>query len=276
MLVEPGDVVQIDGGLVIVTSVKGDKASVAPVSDFKGKSPHALKNGINAQITNNRLFERRGESGLADFLKGSSEDKSQKAKGKTKLELGDQIYYRGQSCTVFEVEPDCAWIGSPDGQTWKDDRWFNEHFFKDCLGHQIIRLTPEEREANLKNFIALRKSPQGESENSDENKPHIEVMKSAKTKKSTSTKTTTKARKSTKATIITAAATAAESKAKVAKGSFSGSSKFIRSLVDAGKDLDAVVSSMKEKYPSMPLRMVKERFENQSSLAAAAAAKEAK
>jgi len=180
MNTEIGDVIQIDGGLVIVTSIKGDRANILPVSEFKGRRPHALDNGINIEISRDRLFERRGEGGLADFLKAQAEAKSGKHKGKIKTEPGDVLCYQGCVCTVFSADANGCAIGNLDGNVWQDDRWLNEFFFQDCTCHKLVRLNAEERAANLKQFLSQRKSPLPEAETSDAETPHTEIMKTEK------------------------------------------------------------------------------------------------
>lgn len=176
-----GDVVQIDGGLVIVTSIKGDRANILPVSEFKGRRPHALDNGINVDISRDRLFERRGEAGVATFLAEQAETKSGKHKGKIKAECGDRLCYEGGVCTVFQVTADGCVLGDLDGNVWQDDRWLSEFFFRDCVCHQLVRLNEKERAENLVHFLSQRKSPLPETETSDETEtPHIEIMKTEK------------------------------------------------------------------------------------------------
>jgi hypothetical protein len=182
MLTEIGDVVQIDGGLVIVTSIKGDRANIAPVSEFKGRRPHALDNGINIDISRDRLFERRGEAGLADFLKAQAEAKDEKRKGKIKPEPGDILCYQGRVCTVLSVDASGCAIGDLDGNEWRDGRWLSEFFFQDCTCHKLVRLNADERAANLKQFLSQRKSPLLEAETSDEvETQHIETMRATAT-----------------------------------------------------------------------------------------------
>lgn len=189
---EIGDVVQIDGGLVIVTAVKGDRASVAAISDFKGKKPHALEHGINPEISKDRLFERRGATGLAMFFKEQNELKTGKKKGLIKLEPGDLLCYEGRLCTVTAVDEKTATLGDLDGNVWQDERWLNQIFFQDCTCHQLFRLDAEARAENLKQFLAQRKSPSPEAETSDTTEtPHIETMSTKK-----STKKVKKANKS--------------------------------------------------------------------------------
>jgi hypothetical protein len=179
-----GDVVQIDGGLVIVMSIKGDRANIKPVTEFKGRRPHALDNGINVDISRDRLFERRGEAGVADFLAEQAEAKSGKHKDKIKAECGDMLCYEGGFCTVFQVTADGCVLGDLDGNVWQDDRWLSEFFFRDCVCHQLVRLNEKERAENLVHFLSQRKSPLPETETSDETEtPHIETVKT-KTDKS--------------------------------------------------------------------------------------------
>ena len=250
MKASPGDVIQIDGGLVIVTSVKGDKAEVLPVSDFKGRQPHALKNGINAEISRDRLFESRGEEGLAAFIQARSE--TDKHKGFIKLEPGDQLCHGGELRTVISVTSEDAIIGNLAGQEFSEERWLNEYFFQDCTCHKLVRLNAEQRATNLKQFLQQRKSPLPEAEECNETeKPHIESMKA---------KTKSKSPKPAK-----------EPKSKPAAKSFAGSSTYIRDLIAKGSDKAEVIIKVTEKY-GMPERMIVERFEAQSKLAKGATA----
>lgn len=250
MIAECGDIIQIDGGLVIVTAVKGERASVAAVTDFKGRKPHALDHGINPEVSKDRLFERRGAAGLAEFLAEQAELKAGKKKGLIKLEPGDLLCYEGRLCTVTAVEEKAATLGDLDGNVWEDERWLNQIFFQDCTCHQLFRLDAEARAENLKQFLAQRKSPSPEAETSDA--PHIETTETMKAK--TASKKTAKTPKTPKA--------------KTAAKSFAGSSTFIRELIAKGEDKAGVIAKVTDKY-GMPERMITERFDAQSKLAAA-------
>lgn len=157
MKLDLGDVIQIDGGQAIVTQIKGDKALIAPLGDFKGRSAHALKNGIEAEIARNRVINRLGAEGLAEFLKEQKEAKHQDRRGLFKLEDGDNICYQGAICIVYSTSAKKARIAHPDGGFFEEDRWINETFLA-CGCHKLERLTAEEREANLKAFLARPKT----------------------------------------------------------------------------------------------------------------------
>ena len=167
MQVELGDVVQIDGGLVIVTAVKDDRASVAPVSDFNGKNPYALKHGINRIVTNDRLFERRGCAGLAEFLKEQGDAARLCKKGMITLEPGDCICHGGEWRTVILVgKHDCT-LGNLNGDEFTEKRTVNEFYTKECGSHKRVRFDATQRDAHLAEFLRQRKSPLLETETSD-------------------------------------------------------------------------------------------------------------
>lgn len=149
MKLEPGDVIQVDGGSAIVTETKGDKALIASLNISPGRSSHALKNGIEPNVSNNRLLERRGAEGLAEFFQARNSETRRSNSGKLKVEPGDRLCYEGGLCTVIAVTEKGCEIIHPDGRRFKDDRWLNEFFFEDCTCHKLIRLNKEERAANL-------------------------------------------------------------------------------------------------------------------------------
>lgn len=258
MQVEPGDVVQIDGGLVIVTAVKDDKATVAPVSDFNGKNPHALRHGINRQITNNRLFERRGKAGLDDFLKEQAAAAKCKGKGLIKLEPGDKLCHGGEWRTVTAVTDKTATIGSLDGQAFMEDRLVNEFLLTECCTHKLVRLNAEERAENLKQFLSQRKSPLPETETSDTTEtPHIEVMSTA-----TTPKTRAPRKRAAKPTTKPAAAKSAEAKSAEAKGKIFGFApvRIVQAAGKAGIAYEKLAAFLKAKGAALAESTVKQNM----------------
>lgn len=154
MKLELGDVLQLDGGPVIVAEIKADRAHVLPLGDMRGRSAHALKNGIETHYSNDRILERRGVSGLAVFIADLKSDAKHERKGQLKVEPGDRLCYKGAVCTVISVSDKNCSIYHPDGKMFTDERWLNEFFFRDCSCHELVRLTAEEREKNLRDVVA--------------------------------------------------------------------------------------------------------------------------
>lgn len=155
MKLELGDVLQLDGGPVIVAEIKADRARVLPLGDMRGRSAHALKNGIETHCSRDRVLERRGEAGLAVFIADRESDSKHERKGQLKVEPGDRLCYQGAICTVISVSEKSCSIYHPEKKTmFSDERWLNEFFFRDCSCHELIRLTAEEREKNLHDVMA--------------------------------------------------------------------------------------------------------------------------
>jgi hypothetical protein len=213
MKLEIGDIIQVDGGRAIVTQIKGDKATIAALDDLKGRSSHAIKNGVELEIARNRLLERTGEAGVAEFQAARKTETKHQSKGQLKVEPGDRLCYEGAVCVVTEVTAKSCKIAHPDGRTFEDDRWLNEFFFRDCACHELVRLTAEERAENLKNFLAL-------------NQNQTTNMKTANTK--------TKEKKTTKT--------------KPASG-IEGRSEYVAELVAKGRSEEEAVKAIREKYP---------------------------
>jgi hypothetical protein len=229
MKLEPGDVILIDGGHAIVTSVKADKAAIAPLGDLKGRSAHAIKNGVDSNIANNRLLERRGKVGLDEFLAERQTEQRHERKGQLKVELGDRLCYEGALCTVTEVTTSGCVIGHPDGQSWSDSRRLSDFFFRDCACHKLIRLSPEERAANLEDFLKNHKP--------------TEPMKTEKTK--------------TKATKANAAKDNL-------KGKFTGRSAFTRNLAATTKlTVDEIHAKVKPLYEGASMSTTRKLVESE-------------
>jgi hypothetical protein len=181
MKLEAGDIIQVDGGNAIVTQVKGDRALIAAIGDLGGRSGHALKNGVELEITRNRLVERRGETGLAEFFAERNSNAKHERKGQIKTEPGDRLCYEGAICVVASVTGSKCEIAHPDGRTFTDDRWLNEFFFRDCSCHKLMRLTAEQREANLKELKAVARPKASAKASEKTPKPEKEVGKRAAT-----------------------------------------------------------------------------------------------
>lgn len=291
---EIGDVILLDGGEHIVSSLKGGRATCLPMFEPRasqhGKVDRRDKPKEVGYNLEPRLFLRRtGAAGLAEF----NETKHIKPH-MLRLEPGDYLCYMGAMCTVISVTPQTAVIGHPDGREFVEDRIINKIMFINCTTDEFFRLDEQQRAAQLTNFLATRKLPVAgnqqttSSEGNDmkqatkprkakaasADKPAATTANTAKklaadtpvveADAETKAKTSAKATEDKKATAKTKAAEPAKAK------SFAGSSQYIRSLIEAGDKIDAVRVKVVEKY-GMQERMINERFDAQAKLVARAA-----
>lgn len=231
-----GDTVQLDGGPVIVEAVGAKTADVLNL-DGKNNKPRSIPNFVEKRSL---ILERGGQPALDKFLAHHVRH------GSTRLEDGDEVILRGDRWTVVGTTTNKASIALADGSVDTITRVIaNTYLPKE-------RKPDAQRAEHLKNFLANWKPKESQGEKREEpgdatavNESEEQNMKTKKGKKGGG-----KAATKTKG-----------------GGSFAGSSTFIRGLVDAGDSLTEVTKKMAEKYPSMPERMVKERFENQTNLA---------
>lgn len=240
-----GDTVQLDKGLHIVESVGSKTADCLPLDAKNSGKPRTVNNPFPRHL----VVSRGGQPALDEFLgnKAAAAQKPKVKKGFVLLEPGDKLCHGGEMRTVVSVSDKKCVIGNLDGQFFGEDRLVNDFLLLECCTHKFIRLDESQRAANLEQFLRLRKSPQPETETSDATEtPHIETMKSTKTK----TKTVKQAKQ---------AKQAKESKPKVARENHSESRNgFIWSLLDGSKTKEQIISAAIEKFGGTQKKVAKQ------------------
>jgi len=152
MKVQIGDVLQVDGGLVIIKEVETVRAFCLPMPGFKNLKADIFKHGFGVEQASRNVLERRGEAGLAAFL--AEQQKAEKAERNSmvRLEPGDALCYHGHRCTVVAVVEDGALLQNAAGEEFEEAREVNEFLFQDCSckGHVAGRLDAAGRAENLR------------------------------------------------------------------------------------------------------------------------------
>ena len=115
MKVQIGDIVQVDGGLVIVSEVEKVLAHCLPLPGFKNLKADVLKHGFSVEQASRNVIERRGEAGLQAFRDELGKAKSAAKNSMVTLELGDALCYHGSRCTVIAAVEDGALLEDADG-----------------------------------------------------------------------------------------------------------------------------------------------------------------
>ena len=197
MKVQIGDIVQIDGGLVIVKEVESVRAFCLPLPGFKNQKADVLKHGFGVEQASRNVIERRGQAGLEAFLAEQKQEKKAKANSMVKLELGDALCYHGERCTVIAVVEDGALLSDAAGNEYEEAREVNEFLFADCSckGHVAGRLDAAGRAENLKQHLVARAAA---SQAAAANGPAATVNNNTETKKEPVMKKAVKAVKTEK------------------------------------------------------------------------------
>jgi len=223
-----GDTIQLDGGMALVESV-GSKTADAIMLDSKHKGKVRT---VNTPFSRHLIIERGGQAAL-DKFNNDAKEKDKSRKGFIQTEPGDVLCHGGEIRTVVSVTDKWCTIGSLDGEEFAEPRWLNEFFFRDCTCHQLVRLDADARAANLKQFLAQRKSPLVEDQTSDEAvTTETEMKTKSKTSSAATRNVSTKGKRTTKpkaakpaaAKSKRAAEQIADGKSSVAKNKLFGAS----------------------------------------------------
>lgn len=158
MKVAIGDILQVDGGLVIIKEVESVRAFCLPLPGFKNPKADIFKHGFGVEQASRNVLERRGAAGLAAFLAAQQHDKKAAKNSMVTLELGDALCYHGERCTVVGVCDDAALLADANGNEYEEKREVNEFLFQDCTCKGAVggRLDEAGRAANLKAFLAAQ------------------------------------------------------------------------------------------------------------------------
>ena len=195
MKVQIGDVLQVDGGLVIIKEVETVRAFCLPLPGFKNLKADIFKHGFGVEQASRNVLERRGEAGLAAFLAEQKQGKQAERNSMVRLEPGDALCYHGHRCTVVAVVEDGALLQNAAGEEFEEAREVNEFLFQDCSckGHVAGRLDAAGRAENLKQHLAARAAASQAAaangpaavtvNNNTETKKETPVMKKAKAEK---------------------------------------------------------------------------------------------
>lgn len=152
MKIQIGDVLQVDGGLVIIKEVETVRAFCLPLPGFRNLKADIFKHGFGVEQASRNVLERRGEAGLAAFLAEQKQAEKAERNSMVRLELGDALCYHGHRCTVVAVVEDGALLQNAAGEEFEEAREVNEFLFQDCSckGHVAGRLDAAGRAENLR------------------------------------------------------------------------------------------------------------------------------
>lgn len=237
---EPGDVVQLDGGPQIVTRANESGATCEPVGKkhIEGETRFGKKFSMDVKLKGAThisrmvpkwlVIERRGEQGLANYTaakKGMD--------GMITLELGDCICHGGEWRTVVKVYEHSCIIGNLDGYEFTEKRVVNEFFTKECGSAKRVRFDAMQRAAHLAEFLQQRKSPQPETnETSDETTANESEKPMAKKEKQVKQKKVAAVKKAAKSVV-----------------SYAGRPEFIAKLIAKGEKDAEIMKAVKVEYP---------------------------
>lgn len=152
MKIQIGDILQVDGGLVIIKEVETVRAFCLPLPGFKNLKADIFKHGFGVEQASRNVLERRGEAGLAAFLAEQKQAEKAERNSMVRLEPGDALCYHGHRCTVVAVVEDGALLQNAAGEEFEEAREVNEFLFQDCSckGHVAGRLDAAGRAENLR------------------------------------------------------------------------------------------------------------------------------
>lgn len=150
--IQVGDIMQVDGGLVIIKEVETVRAFCLPLPGFKNLKADIFKHGFGVEQASRNVLERRGEAGLAAFLAEQKQAEKAERNSMVRLEPGDALCYHGHRCTVVAVVEDGALLQNAAGEEFEEAREVNEFLFADCSckGHVAGRLDAAGRAENLR------------------------------------------------------------------------------------------------------------------------------
>lgn len=244
MKVAIGDIVQIDGGLVIVKEVESVRAFCLPLPGFKNPKADVLRHGFGVEQASRNVLERRGAAGLAAFLAAQQHDKKAAKNSMVTLELGDALCYHGERCTVVGVCDDAALLADANGNEYEEKREVNEFLFQDCTCKGAVggRLDAACRAANLKAFLAAQQERvnQQSAAGADATVETTETEK-AETMKAKKTEKKAKAAKAEKPKRKQAAADG--------ECDISNRAAYVASVIASGKSDEEAIALVMSKYP---------------------------